>query len=102
MTPEAFAIHRGKGIGIHSSFEQPARDLYLIIVSAHVQQRRSCQRRALSRLYFVMTPQLRWVDLFMGERPLKKLGVVTQMLFEQVQPAAMKRHRRRIRQLETV
>src|SRR5687767_5673155 len=99
---ETVSIYRSFCVGIHAAFQEPSGDLDLIVVDTHVQERCSGQRCALRGQHFVMTAEVRRVDLFVRERALQELRITTQVCFEQIDASTMQRHYRRVRQLESV
>src|SRR5688572_415863 len=92
--------HRGR-VWVGTALEQPARDLYLVVVDAHVEQRRASERRSVKRERLVgVAAELRWEDLPMRECTRQQSRVTTQMLLEQIDSSTVHCHRRRVGKLD--
>jgi len=97
---KTIAVHRGSRVHVHPLRDEPSRDLHLVVVDAHVQQRCSSERRSMRRQHLVMAAELRRVDLFVTEGATQQVRISPQMLLEEIDAPAMQRHRRRVGQLE--
>src|SRR5271156_2516027 len=102
VTSEAASINDGWLIDIHAAIQQPASDLDLVVVGAHVKQSRAGKRRSVRRQHLIVTAELGRVDLFVGEGSLEQIRITAQMLFEQIDAAAVQSHRQCIGQLKAM
>ena len=78
-------------------------DFDFVEVDANVQQRGSGQRRAVQGEGVVgAASEFRRIDLFVGKGAAEQIGIAAQMLFEQIDAAAVERHGGRVGERESV
>ncbi len=103
VATEAVSIDLGFGIDVRAMIDQPARDLDLVEINAHVQQSCARQRCAVQRKGMIGVASERGrIDFFVGKCSGQKLRIAAQVLLQQIDAAAMHGHRRRIRKSNTV
>ena len=75
VSAETVLVDGGAGVVIHAACEQPLRDLHLVVVDGHMEQRRALERRAVRRQYLIVAAELRRVDLLVAEGATVQGGI---------------------------
>ena len=92
------SINFGAGVHVCSVCDQPAGNLDLVKVNAHVQQGCACQRRAMqSQRMVCVASELGWINLFVRKRASKQTRIALEMRLQKINATAMQSHHWRIR-----